>query len=524
MGLRVSMSLVGGLPAHANLSKPMSKKTPIVNEYEAFLNECDMYVWEWYLPEKYVRFGVPSLNGLWIDDKKKIFRLVTVLERVHPDDIAKIFVSKNSPIYVTDEMFEVDLRLRLSDHYEWFVFRGKTLRRVKGRPVYLRGVAINADRRFRTQERLLQIKNYQAESERQKTEFCASTMQEVVTILETLASNSESIISGDSILSRDERLTMLSEMKEKVSTILRLNDKVRSFLGDPIDKNQSFRTIQLWEHLAELQQLYSLRLPAVPKLYFANQYDNAQIVINEKLFDSVIENLIYSQAHNAKDGYLTMSYKINGDYFTLTITCINGDATTEHLQSVKTESGLGLSVSRMMLQRLWGKIDVTKDDDGKIYYTITLPTDIYKATGEQSTKLDVFDELPGGSVETYPRGEMSAQGLPLVLIGILGDASIFRDQHLFRAITAKTSDEVESLFREHRPDMVFIDYNLKGNVAPLDSVAMMRKESADTPIVVTADYAHRILHRKVRDLGAQYLLTNPLTLRKVNEMIRKYLK
>lgn len=504
----------------------MAKKTQIVNEYETFLNECDMYVWEWYLPEKYVRFGIPSLNGLWIDDKKKIFRLVTVLERVHPDDIAKIFVSKNSPIYVTDEMFEVDIRLRLTDHYEWFVFRGKTLRRVKGRPVYLRGVAINADRRFKTQERLLQIKDYQVESERQKTEFCASTMQEVVTILETLASNSEAIISGDSLLSREERLTMMSEMKEKVSTILGLNDKVRSFLGNPIDKTQTFTRIQLWEHLAELQQLYSLRQPAVPKLYFANQYDNVQVVINEKLFDAVIENLIYSQAHNAKGGYLTMSYKVTGETFTLTITCINDETTPEHLQSVKTESGLGLSVSRLMVQRLWGQIEVSKDADGKIYYHITLPTDIYKATGEQTTKLDVYDELPAETPEEVPplKDSPTTTGLPLVLIGILGDASIFKDQHLFKVIVAKTSDELERLYREQRPDLVFIDYNLKGNIIPLDLVAEMRSESSDTPIIVTADYAHRILHKKVRDLGAQYLLTNPLTLRKVNEMIRKYLK
>lgn len=504
----------------------MAKKTQIVNEYEAFLNECDMYVWEWYLPEKYVRFGIPSLNGLWIDDKKKIFRLVTVLERVHPDDIAKIFVSKNSPIYVTDDMFEVDLRLRLADRYEWFVFRGKTLRRVKGRPVYLRGVAINADRRFKTQERLLQIKDYQVESERQKTEFCASTMQEVVTILETLASNSEAIISGDSLFSREERLSMMSEMKEKVSTILALNDKVRSFLGNPIDKNQTFHKINLWEHLAELQQLYSLRQPAVPKLYFANQYDNEQVIINEKLFDSVIENLIYSQAHIAKGGYLTMSYKVNGDKFTLTITCINGEATPEHLQSDKTESGLGLSVSRLMVQRLWGQLEVTKDAEGKIYYHIILPTDIYKATGEQTTKLDVFDELPIPSREDVKKTTESpaTTGLPLVLIGILGDASMFRDQHLFKVIIAKTSDEVEHLYRNHHPDLVFIDYNLKGNIIPLKLVETMRRESADTPIIVTADYAHRILHKKVRDLGAQYLLTNPLTLRKVNEMIRKYLK
>ena len=93
------------------------------NEFESFLNECNIYVWEWYIPERFVRFGIPSLDGLWANEQEKIFKLATVLERVHPDDVDKIFVRRSSPIYKSDSMFEIDLRLNLNGQYEWYGFR-----------------------------------------------------------------------------------------------------------------------------------------------------------------------------------------------------------------------------------------------------------------------------------------------------------------------------------------------------------------------------------------------------------------
>ena len=140
------------------------------NEFDPFLNECQTYVWEWYIPEHIVRFGIPSLNSLWIDDKEKNIQFATMLERVHPDDIQKVLVRHTSPLYRSDKMFEVDLRLNVaselmpdgkaaSGKYEWFGFRGKTVTRDRlGRPTYVRGVAINLDERYRAQLKLISKK------------------------------------------------------------------------------------------------------------------------------------------------------------------------------------------------------------------------------------------------------------------------------------------------------------------------------------------------------------------------------
>ena len=502
------------------------------NEFETFLNECNTYVWEWYIPEQFVRFGIPSLNGLWIDDKEKIFKLTTVLERVHPDDFDKIFVRRNSPLYASDEMFEVDIRLNLTGKWEWFGFRGKTLKRDKsGRPIHLRGVAINIDQRIRAQIKLLGQKEHLLQNERHKTDYCAGVMQEVVSFITSLAPAAEAIISGDSLYSREERLAKIAEIKEKVTHILELNDKVKTLLGGMGEADRSFKTLSLWEHLAELQQVYALKQPSVPKLYFSNLYDDLTVRINVKVFDILIENVINTQMHNTHGGYLTMSYVRLGEQLQLTVTSTGNGLPADSLERVGSESRLGLSVCRLMAKRLWGDITVEQEEGGKVHYRITLPLDAGKASGEQSVKLDVFDELEAEPkdrrkpVAVAPSVVVPAvSGLPTVLIGVLSETAYFYGQHLFNVIVANSTDEMLRLFEERQPEIVFIDYNLRGALAPLDVVRRMRQMSHDTPIIVTSDYAHRVLHRQVRELGAQYLLTNPLSLRKVNVMIRKYLK
>ena len=173
------------------------------NEFDSFLNECQTYVWEWYIPEQIVRFGIPSLNSLWVSDSDNHIKLSTMLERVHPDDIQKIFVRQSSPIYRSDKMFEVDLRLNVaaelspegksSGQYEWYGFRGKIVRRDEnGKPAYMRGVAINIDHRVKVQQKLIATKERQIQTQRQHTEYCLGVMQEFKAFITTLASQADS--------------------------------------------------------------------------------------------------------------------------------------------------------------------------------------------------------------------------------------------------------------------------------------------------------------------------------------------
>lgn len=503
-------------------------KNKAYNEFESFLNECNIYIWEWYIPEQFVRFGIPSLDGLWTNEKEKIFKLATVLERVHPDDVDKIFVRRTSPIYKSDNMFEIDLRIMHGGQgqYEWYGFRGQTQKRDKmGRPTYIRGVAINVDQRVRAQRKLLARKDRNFEIEKQKSSYFSSVLQEVQSFIRTLVSNSDSIImSEDRAASSEERLLRLNEIKEQAAHIADLLVKMRSLLGDKeLESETLVKKISLWEHLAELQQVFSLKMSNSLKLYFSNMYDDSSIKIDVKLFDLLLENVINTQIHNARHGSLIMNYSHkNQDTLLITITCTENEKPVREFEQQISETGLGLSVCRLVAQRLYGDIEVVNDPDGRIQYQILLPlVPPVKYVEESPIKLNVLDELDEEE-DLGVGNETSAR--PHVLIGIQAETDIFMNQHLFEVTTTHTTEQLLQTFIEKEQDIVFIDSNLKGSISIFDLITAIREQSSDTPIIVTADYAVRPLHKKIRSLGAQYLLTNPLSLRKVNLMIKKYLK
>jgi CheY-like chemotaxis protein len=512
-----------------------NRKTKVNNDFDSFLNECNTYIWEWYVPERYVKFGIPSLDGSWLDDKEKIFRLETVLEKVHPDDVNKIFVRRNSAIYTSDKMFELDLRINATGTFEWYGFRGRTVRRDRaGNPTYIRGVAINVNNRVKAQQKLLGRRELQLQEEKQKTSYCAGVLQEVVTFIRDLASNSDSIITGATSGTREERLMRIKSLKDQCERILELIDRVRTFAfeGEGIEDDE-IKQICLWEHLAELQQVYTLKMHSGTKLYFSNMYSDLNININVKLLDLLIENVINSQLHNTRNGYLSINYQVNGtDTFRLVITCTENEMSGADLNTVLTESGLGLSVCRLLAKRMFGQIDV-QTENKLMQYHITLPIDARKTIGNKLTKLYVDEEGVAHpeepAADTPVKAHVSPEevhhnALPKVLIGLNIDTELYNNQHLFSVVLSHTTDDFLRQYKDMSPDIVFIDYNLQGELNIKELLQQLCQDPGKTPIIVTSDYATRPLHKELAQMGVSYLLSNPMSLRKVNVMVKRYLK
>jgi len=515
------------------------------NEFDPFLNECETYVWEWYIPEQKVRFGIPSLNSLWIDDREKNIQLATMLERVHPDDIQKVLVRHTSPLYKSDKMFEVDIRLNVaaeltpggksSGRYEWYGFRGSVVRRdAKGRPTYLRGIAINLDQRYRAQKKLIGQKERQLKQAQQKSDYCISVIQEVGTFIRSLAENTEVLINSDTQLGQESRLMRLTELKEQVGHLLELTDRFKFYMGDgQSTADQELQSVALWEHMAELQQVYSLKAGSMMKFYFSNLYDNQQMHVDVKVFDLLLDNVIVALLRLHNTGCATLSYQADAVRNTLCVTlAYSGSDVQITPMTTYTESGLGLSVCRLMAKRLWGDVRVEQFEAGKLKYIITLPLDSRKAgrngiglhQNATADGMDVLDELSQQREAEAEALQNSRSALPQVLIGMSQEDNLYRNQHLFEVNITTSTDALLKALDHHEPDIVFVDTNLKGSLPVMDLIAKLHAERPHLPIIVTDDYALRPLHKQVRQLGAQYMLTNPLSLRKVNMMIKKYFK
>ena len=520
--------------------------TKAVNVFDPYLNECQTYVWEWYIPEQKVRFGIPSLNSLWLDDQQKNIKLSTMLERVHPDDIEKVLVRHTSPLYRSDKMFEVDIRLNVaaelmpdgqsSGQYEWYGFRGKTVRRdEKGRPTYVRGVAINLDQRYRAQMKLLAQKDRQIQQARRQVDACASVLQEVDTFIRTLAQNADTLIATDhsSEIDSESRMMYLTTLRDQVDLILEMTDKVRSSMStSALPSEGKVRTVMLWEYLAERQQTLTLKAGRQMQFYFSNLYDTLQIKADAKLLDALLDNIVSALLRLHEAGRITISYMTRSEAKRVDI-CVTyegskatSDSVDEALLTVPTtmygETSFGLSVNRLMARRMHGTVSLDALEGGRIRYVISLPIDATQ-TSHDAAPADTLEELLHDHETQQTAVQRQRDALPHVLIGVRDDMTLYENQHLFEVTMTMTTDQLQAAFEQEDPDIVFVDYNLPGNVSVSKLITQMRKARPETPIIVTDDYAKRPLHRQIRQLGANYMLTNPLSLRKVNQMIKRYL-
>ena len=451
-------------------------------------------------------------------------------------------------------MFEVDLRLNVAPEltpggqsgggYEWYGFRGKTLSRDRlGRPTYVRGVAINLDQRYRAQQKLIDQKIRQLQNARNQADYCAGVIQEVSTFIRNLAENADTLLAAnDDPRVAEDRLMRLTSLKDQAGHILELTDKVRYYIGQDNEQkySQDVQPLALWEHMAEQQQVYSLKAGNQMRFYFANLYDNREIYVDVKLFNVLLDNVINALIRSNTGGCITISYTVDEPTETLRIMATysgQGSMSTVSADgnAAYSMSTLGQSVSRLIAKRMWGDITAETGEQDRLRYVITLPLDARKpimqafpsrayTANEEKKDLDLLDEL---KLEREAENEAlmnSRAALPQVLIGLSSDASLYRNQHLFEVLVTRTTDELADSFTTNDPHIVFVDSHLPGTLSVNDLITRLHRQSPDTPIIVTDDTAPRHLHKQVQQLGARYLLNNPLTLRKVNMMIKKYLK
>ena len=250
-------------------------------------------------------------------------------------------------------------------------------------------------------------------------------------------------------------------------------------------------------------------IPEGVTVNFSNVDDERQIFINIRLFDVLFENLMVPQRLLHSGGNVTLNYEILPDEKSvrLIVGYIPKIGMNQHDSASDMMSA---SVCQLLTKRLGGSFQMKKLDKGQLQYVVTLPLD---------SREDVVPLEDPESPETEDRSM-----LPFVLLGVEDKAEMYQNQHLFDVNVCTDTSRLFEVYEKTNPDIVFIDRNLPGSISVIDLISQMSALHAETPIIVLSDEAERQYHKQIQQLGARYLLTNPLTLRKVNMMIKKYLK
>jgi CheY-like chemotaxis protein/anti-sigma regulatory factor (Ser/Thr protein kinase) len=178
-------------------------------------------------------------------------------------------------------------------------------------------------------------------------------------------------------------------------------------------------------------------------------------------------------------------------------------------------TGIGLVVTRRLVELMNGTIEVTSSPGVGSVFTITLGT-----TAPLASQAGAFD-----AVEAAPAA--SGDGLPHLLLYVEDNPAnlklveeIVRFRPDLRLLAAGDGPGGLALARAHRPDIVLMDLNLPG-MSGLEVLAQLQREPATKDIPVIALTANAMSRDIERGMAAGFFryLTKPIDIGKFNEAV-----
>ncbi|HJR44363.1 MAG TPA: PAS domain S-box protein [Actinomycetota bacterium] len=188
-------------------------------------------------------------------------------------------------------------------------------------------------------------------------------------------------------------------------------------------------------------------------------------------------------------------------------------------QTLVEGSGLGLALSRTLIEAMGGEITASRGDDGGMTFTVVL-----EAASSQLSDLEV------DSVESQeiPIVKLSARYTILYIEDNLSNLKLI-EQTLgkdadVQLLTAIQGGMGVQLAREHRPDLILLDLHLPDipGAAVLRQLTEDRRTSEIPVVIVSADATHRQVERLLA-AGARAYVTKPLDLAELRAVVERVL-
>ena len=183
-------------------------------------------------------------------------------------------------------------------------------------------------------------------------------------------------------------------------------------------------------------------------------------------------------------------------------------------------TGIGLSITRQLVEIMGGSIDVRSRPEQGSAFAITLPLDDAGSAGQS-------DAAP----DQMPRLLDSVAGQPATILYIEDNPSNIRlmartleRRKQIRLVTAQDPGRGIELASTHSPDVILLDINLPG-MTGYEVLRMIRANPSlrDIPILAISASAHRREIERARKAGFLEYLTKPLDLERLLAILDKLL-
>ncbi|MCI6118164.1 MAG: response regulator [Prevotella sp.] len=383
---------------------------------------------------------------------------------------------------------------------------------------------------------LLKLKDYKEKIEKaekaskMKSLFLANMSHEIRTPLNAIEGFSRVIAETDSA---EERMKFLEIVESNNSRLLALINEILDLSRvESGEITMKLTLSNLNEICDNIKQIFKFRCP--DNLYFKAEKPSKAVLLktDPNRLTQVYCNLISNALKHTQNGGITYGYKVDEtnnqvvfyvsdtgsgiapeDLETIFHTYVSKDAET------KNGFGLGLPLSKIIVEKLGGKIGVRSTLGKGSTFTFVLPFEGTFATTETTKTNPIITR----TLRTAPIGDASKLKLILVAEDEECNYELVKNvlANRYRLIRARNGVEAVTMNEDENPDLILMDIRMP-DMDGIDATRIIKEVNPNVPVIALSAYALEDSIKMAKDAGCDDFIAKPFKVEEFLATLERY--
>lgn len=363
------------------------------------------------------------------------------------------------------------------------------------------------------------------EADKMKNAFIANMSHEIRTPLNAIVGFSRLITETDNASEQQEYLTIINNNSDLLLQLI--NDILDFAKIESGTLNYNMSWVDLKDVCQEVYISQSLKMTSdVALLYNGDMLPSVRLRTDTQRIEQVLLNLLSNAIKCTNQGFVSLSYEIEGDFVRVSVTDTGIGIDKEKQASVferfvklddfRQGTGLGLSICKMIIEKLGGEIGLRSELGKGSTFWFTLPL----AVPEESEKKEAGSEIPMEIIPDALPGQYTVLIAEDVLENYLLLQAVLK-QH-YRLIYAENGQIAVQQFKDYKPDIILMDIKMP----VMDGYAAtckIRELSSDIPVLALSAFAFDEEKEKAKCCRFNDYLVKPVDIPLLKYKIKYYL-
>lgn len=368
---------------------------------------------------------------------------------------------------------------------------------------------------------------------RMKSLFLANMSHEIRTPLNAIEGFSRIMAETDSSEERMKYMEIIDSNNSRLMSLINeILDLSRVESGEIVIKRESTDINQL---CSSIKNIFKFRCPESVNLNWSQPNMTVTLVTDANRLTQVFSNLISNALKHTTEGNITYGYRLINDgqeiefFVSDTGSGIEPDFlphifetyTSQDAEKSQNGYGLGLPLSKIIVEKMGGTIDVNSVLNKGTVFTFVLPFEGTIGGMTRNTRITTNSR----TIRVTKRAENAGQ-MKLVLVAEDEDSNyelvkVVLDKR-YKLMRAHNGIEAVTMAEDEKPDLILMDMRMP-DMGGLDATRIIKEVTPKLPIIALSAYAFEDDIRECKEAGCNEFLSKPFKVEDLIDTITKYI-